>query len=47
VAAVDGLESLGLEEGWMQDFDSAAEYYRPDFGDTDLPFKDIRDFSAA
>jgi putative pyruvate formate lyase activating enzyme len=38
------LESLGLEEGWIQDFDAAAEYYRPDFGDAKKPFKDINDF---
>ncbi len=42
--AIEHLESLGMEEGWMQDFDSAAEYYRPDFGDAKQPFKDILDF---
>jgi putative pyruvate formate lyase activating enzyme len=42
--AVDQMESLGLEEGWMQDFESASDYYRPDFGDTTVPFKDISDF---
>ena len=40
------MESLGMEEGWMQDFDSAAEYYRPDFGDVKVPFKDIEDFTT-
>jgi putative pyruvate formate lyase activating enzyme len=44
MTAVDHLEALGMEEGWMQDFDSAAEYYRPDFGDAKRPFKDIADF---
>jgi hypothetical protein len=33
-----------MDEGWLQDFDSAAEYYRPDFGDAQTPFKDIVDF---
>lgn len=42
--AVGHLEHLGMEEGWLQDFESAAEYYRPDFGDAKTPFKDIIDF---
>ncbi len=42
--ALEQLESLGMEEGWQQDFESAAEYYRPDFGDAKTPFKDIADF---
>jgi putative pyruvate formate lyase activating enzyme len=46
LTAVDHLENLGMEEGWMQDFDSAAEYYRPDFGDAKRPFKDIADFQS-
>lgn len=44
LSALGQLESLGMEEGWQQDFDSAAEYYRPDFGDASMPFKDIVDF---
>ena len=40
------LEEMGFEEGWLQDFDSAAEYYRPDFGDAKTPFKDIVDFKS-
>jgi len=44
LTAIEQMESLGLEEGWMQDFDSASEYYRPDFGDEKTPFKDIVDF---
>jgi putative pyruvate formate lyase activating enzyme len=43
--ALSALEELGMEEGWMQEYDGAAYYYRPDFGDRDTPFKDIRDFS--
>lgn len=46
LTAIDHMESLGLEEGWMQDFDSAAEYYRPDFGNSKVPFKDIEDFTS-
>ena len=46
LTAIEQMESLGLEEGWMQDFDSAAEYYRPDFGDVKTPFKDITDFQS-
>jgi putative pyruvate formate lyase activating enzyme len=44
LTATEQLESLGMDEGWQQDFDSAAAYYRPDFGDAKLPFKDIVDF---
>ena len=44
LSAIEQMESLGMDEGWQQDFDSAAEYYRPDFGDAKLPFKDIVDF---
>src|ERR1044071_10034420 len=46
LTAIEQMESLGMEEGWMQDFDSASEYYRPDFGDAKTPFKDIVDFQA-
>ncbi len=42
--AVSALEEVGMEAGWMQEFDGAAYYYRPDFTDPDMPFKDIRDF---
>lgn len=43
--AVSALETLGMEEGWMQEFDGASHYYRPDFSDRETPFKDIRDFT--
>jgi putative pyruvate formate lyase activating enzyme len=43
--AVSALESLGMEEGWMQEYDGASHYYRPDFTDSETPFKDIRDFA--
>ena len=42
--ATSALDALGMEEGWVQEFDGAAYYYRPDFSDTEKPFKDIRDF---
>ncbi len=42
--AVSALEDLGMEEGWLQEYDSAAHYYRPDFSDRVKPFKDVRDF---
>jgi putative pyruvate formate lyase activating enzyme len=42
--AVSVLEDLGMEEGFMQEYESASHYYRPDFTDTEKPFKDIRDF---
>jgi putative pyruvate formate lyase activating enzyme len=44
--ALAALDELGMEEGWMQEYDGAAHYYRPDFTDRDVPFKDIRDFSS-
>jgi putative pyruvate formate lyase activating enzyme len=42
--AVSLLGEMGMEEGWMQEYDGAAHYYRPDFKDPETPFKDIRDF---
>ena len=38
------LEELGMTEGWVQEFDGASYYYRPDFSDAETPFRDIRDF---
>jgi putative pyruvate formate lyase activating enzyme len=43
--AVSLLDELGMREGWMQEYDGAAHYYRPDFTDGETPFKDIRDFT--
>ncbi len=42
--AVELLDELGIEEGFMQEYESASHYYRPDFTDKNKPFKDIRDF---
>ena len=44
--AVALLEELGMEEGWMQEYDTASHYYRPDFRDRETPFKDVRDFQT-
>ena len=45
--AVSALDEFGFENGWMQEYDGAAFYYRPDFSDRDKPFRDIRDFATA
>lgn len=42
--ALSLLETLGIEEGFMQEYESASYYYRPNFEDKNEPFKDIRDF---
>jgi putative pyruvate formate lyase activating enzyme len=44
--AVSLLDEIGMEEGWMQEYDGASHYYRPDFADPETPFKDIRDFQG-
>ncbi len=45
IRAVAALDEFGVEEGWMQEYDGAAFYYRPDFSDRETPFRDVRDFS--
>jgi putative pyruvate formate lyase activating enzyme len=42
--AMSLLEDLKIDEGFVQEYESASYYYRPDFTDTEEPFKDIRDF---
>src|SRR6478672_2725412 len=42
--ATAALDELGMTEGWVQEFDGASYYYRPDFDDPSRPFRDIRDF---
>jgi putative pyruvate formate lyase activating enzyme len=42
--ALSALDEVGMAEGWMQEYDGAAFYYRPDFADGETPFKDIRYF---
>lgn len=42
--AISLLDELEMEEGFLQEYESAAHYYRPDFTDEEKPFKDIRDF---
>ena len=44
--AVSALEEMGIDQGWMQEFDGAAYYYRPDFTNPETPFTDIRDFQS-
>jgi len=44
--ALTALDELGMEEGWMQEFDGAAYYYRPNFDNRETPFTDIRDFTS-
>ena len=44
--ATSALAELEMEDGWIQEYDGAAFYYRPDFGDRDRPFRDIRDFES-
>jgi putative pyruvate formate lyase activating enzyme len=44
--ALSALDELGMEEGWMQEYDGASHYYRPDFTDREKPFSDIRDFQV-
>jgi putative pyruvate formate lyase activating enzyme len=38
------LEDNGFEQGYRQELETANKYYRPDFNDRQVPFKDIRDF---
>src|SRR5215510_1243204 len=42
--ATAALEELEMTEGWVQEFDGSSYYYRPDFSDSEQPFRDIRDF---
>jgi putative pyruvate formate lyase activating enzyme len=44
--AVGALDGLGMEEGWMQEYDGSAFYYRPDFDNSETPFRDVRDFQS-
>ena len=44
--AVAALDELEIQEGWMQEYDGAAFYYRPDFTDGQTPFRDVRDFQS-
>lgn len=43
--AISALEDLGMEEGWIQEYDGAPFYYRPDFNNAETPFRDVRDFT--
>ncbi len=37
------LEKLGMTNGWVQEWERASEYYRPEFQDRDEPFKGSAD----
>ncbi len=43
--ALSLLEEFGFDNGWVQEYDGAAFYYRPDFSNHDTPFRDVRDFA--
>jgi putative pyruvate formate lyase activating enzyme len=45
--AVSLLDEFGFENGWLQEYDGAAFYYRPDFSDQKTPFRDVRDFAES
>ena len=45
--ALNALESHGLHNGFQQELETAAKYYRPDFRDRETPFQDVRDFRRA
>jgi len=45
--AVSALDELGMQEGWMQEYDGASFYYRPDFDNSETPFRDVRDFQSS
>ena len=45
--ALGSLESLGFENGFHQELETANKYYRPDFTDRETPFSDIRDFGES
>jgi putative pyruvate formate lyase activating enzyme len=42
--ALSALEANGLENGFRQELETANRYYRPDFTDREIPFRDVRDF---
>ena len=42
--AIDAVGHFEMEEGWMQEYDGAPFYYRPDFDNAETPFRDVRDF---
>ncbi len=42
---LEWLDHFGFENGWIQPLDAeAASYYRPDFRDAAMPFRDAADF---
>ena len=45
--ALDALAANGFSQGFEQELETSARYYRPDFTDRETPFRDIRDFPSA
>jgi putative pyruvate formate lyase activating enzyme len=44
---LEWLELFGFENGWIQPLEEeAASYYRPDFRNPGMPFRDAVDFTA-
>ena len=41
--ALDALAANGFSNGFEQQLETSAKYYRPDFTDRETPFRDIRD----
>lgn len=41
------LEASGMDRGYRQELETANKYYRPDFANSETPFRDIRDFRTA
>jgi putative pyruvate formate lyase activating enzyme len=45
---LEWMAELGFENGWIQPLeDDASNYYRPDFRDRMLPFRDAQDFRSS
>ena len=44
--ALAALEENGLSQGYRQELETANKYYRPDFRNPNVPFRDIRDFGS-
>jgi putative pyruvate formate lyase activating enzyme len=42
--ALAALETNGFTSGFRQELETANRYYRPDFTDREMPFRDVRDF---
>lgn len=43
--AISLLGELGMDEGFMQEYESASHYYRPDFNDAEKPSRTLEIFN--